>query len=454
MVIGQNLFRRSPKRRVGKSTRPSLTHVNNKDHLAQKKRRNNAKSFYMKVYSISTLAVVLYLLALYVLMNTNMNKDPPKHTINDYLKRVRESQSTRDGGYHLLRYLDRVKEKSQPSSLSENNRTTFQINELPSHCHSSPKNFSEIIIKGERHSGTNWVRALMEKNVESSINVNQTSLDIGWKHGFLPPLGWGKPIEENELLIVVTRDVFTWLPKMHRMSYDPEMNEKGSKRFADFIRTDYTARCHPLPKDTKYRKQSHYQVPFCNAFAKTWSEKLFYDPNKVIAERALNVIQIRTQKYKQWLSEEPSNEMFQGSRETFLKQRIHLSLENLTSHERKDVVGDELTSHCVPVYKEFQDIIERTKWKGFKGSKEGRPYDSVKEKHKMLRKYSKTDLRYVLSQLDLEFERKLGYTYDYVYALLKSDEIPEDFRSKHRVHRQDGHRPKRQGKTKTKSVRG
>ena len=37
----------------------------------------------------------------------------------------------------------------------------------------------------------------------------------------------------------------------------------------------------------------------------------------------------------------------------------------------------------------------------------------------LLRRYSKEDLRYILSQLDMEFEKKLGYNYDYVYDMLK-----------------------------------
>lgn len=268
----------------------------------------------------------------------------------------------------------------------------------------------------------------MEKNVEKGVKANQTSLDIGWKHGFLPPLGWGKPIEENELLLVVTRDVFTWLPKMFSMTYDPDMDNKRKKmRFSDFIRTDYTARCHPLPQDKKYAKQSHYQVPFCHSFApNTWVQNLFYSPGKVIAEKASNLVQIRTQKYKQWLSGDPSDDTFEGSREKFLQQRMHISLENLTSHERKDVIGNGLTARCVPVYKDFEDVIERTKWKGYKTKIwAGKKFDSQKEKQKLLGRYSKSDLRYVLSQLDLEFEKQLGYNYDYVYELLERDDIPD-----------------------------
>ncbi len=43
------------------------------------------------------------------------------------------------------------------------------------------------------------------------------------------------------------------------------------------------------------------------------------------------------------------------------------------------------------------------------------------KKKKMLEMYSKEDLRFVLSQLDLEFEKQLGYDYSYVYEILNGD---------------------------------
>lgn len=39
----------------------------------------------------------------------------------------------------------------------------------------------------------------------------------------------------------------------------------------------------------------------------------------------------------------------------------------------------------------------------------------------LLEKYSKEDLRFVLSQLDLEFEKRIGYDYSYVYEMLNED---------------------------------
>jgi len=44
--------------------------------------------------------------------------------------------------------------------------------------------------------------------------------------------------------------------------------------------------------------------------------------------------------------------------------------------------------------------------------------DPEEEKKELLKKYTKDDLQFVLSQLDLEFEKEIGYNYDYVYDII------------------------------------
>ena len=303
--------------------------------------------------------------------------------------------------------------------------------------------FKEIIIKGERHTGTNWVRSILEKNVKGDIVVNQKSPDIGWKHGFLPPEGWGRPIEENDLLLVVTRDAFTWLPKIHMETYDDTFNpRKMHARFNNFIRMPYTAACQPM------QIRSKYQQAFCNKLA--GNPFFAHDPHKIIAERAQNVVQIRTEKYKQWLSNEPGEEAYRGSKDDYLLKRVHVRLEDLsderygkTAKERQErLIADKLWKLCVPVNGDFQETIERTKWEGdYRKRHQGRSFNTDKEKTALLKRYSKEELRFVLSQLDMEFEKKLGYDYDYVYRLLDSPGVPEKLKERRgpkRVKRQTG----------------
>lgn len=314
----------------------------------------------------------------------------------------------------------------------------IDLKPMPAHCQNVPP-ITEIIIKGERHTGTNWLRSILQQNVQQDIIVDQTSLDIGWKHGFLPPLGWARPITEHDLVIVQTRDVFTWLPKIFQESYDPEMRAKRRKvrTFAAYLKEEYTCRCQPIQQQKK-DGQSKYQKKFCKKIAKSlpWFG-IGFDPDKVIAERAKNVIQIRTEKYKQWLSDDPDPIVYSdsSSKEQYLKNRIHVRLEDLASEhvssyeEARDlqekVVGDQLLNHCVPIYEHFHEVVERTKWQGYTPRGKNRPFNPSKEKMAMLKRYSKQELRFVLDNLDMEFEKKLGYNYDYVYRLLESDHVPE-----------------------------
>ena len=46
-------------------------------------------------------------------------------------------------------------------------------------------------------------------------------------------------------------------------------------------------------------------------------------------------------------------------------------------------------------------------------------FNANREKMHMLSKYSKRDLLFVLSQLDMDFEKQLGYDYSYIHEMLE-----------------------------------
>jgi hypothetical protein len=114
----------------------------------------------------------------------------------------------------------------------------------------------------------------------------------------------------------------------------------------------------------------------------------------VIAERAANLVQIRTQKYKQWMSDEPDDAAYSNSKEHFLRNRIHVKLESLSptpdSDEdpndlQKRFVGDALNDRCVPIYNDFKRIITKQKWDGrINREKEQKAYDVLAEKKELL----------------------------------------------------------------------
>ena len=342
-------------------------------------------------------------------------------------------------------------------------RTNHRIvKDLPDHCLSSSyPDFKEIIIKGERHSGTNWIRSMLQHNVKEGIEVSQESMELGWKHGFLPPNGWGRPLTENDLLLVITRDIFTWLPKMAKQAYDDGMDKKRQLGFSRFIRTDYSALCHPQRKEMMGKPQSDYQMKFCTALSIEGTNSIDHEEDN-IAETAENLIQIRTQKYKQWLSEDLHRDTFVGSKETILQNRIHLRLESITEPEVLDneldskarvnsrqerAVGVQLLDHCVPMYEDFQEVTEHTSWRVYQSANK---FNSEEEQELLLNRYTKEDLRFVLSQLDMEFERKLGYNYDYILERLEKDDSFFRQNKKSVGHHQGHHREHPLGPRKPK----
>ena len=154
---------------------------------------------------------------------------------------------------------------------------------------------------------------------------------------------------------------------------------------------------------------------------------------QVAVENAANLIHIRTAKYKNWLSNDPAIETYDGSsKEDFLRNRIHVRMEDLTidnndvdnvrTQQYKTVI-EPAADRCVRVKEHFESLLAHTKWKTRNADKRNFHYEV--EKIQMLRYYSKAELRFVLSQLDMEFEESLGYNYDYVYELLESDDFPE-----------------------------
>lgn len=231
---------------------------------------------------------------------------------------------------------------------------------------------------------------------------------------------------------------------MLQESYDDTFNaKKVHARFNEFIRMPYTAACQP----TQIR--SKYQQAFCNKLA---GNPFFdQDPKNIIAERAKNVVQIRTEKYKQWLSNEPGEEAYRGSKHDYLLKRIHVRLEDLnderygmTAKERQErLIADPLWKRCIPVHGDFQETIEWTKWGRVRERHKGKSYNVNKEKKMLLKRYSKEELRFVLSQLDMEFEKKLGYNYDYVYRLLDSPDVQEKPRERRGIKRVKRQRSKK-----------
>ena len=196
-----------------------------------------------------------------------------------------------------------------------------------------------ITIRGEMSSGTNWIRQLINRNT-NLLWILKPGLDMdgkyGWKHGY-----WNKrTLDDGDRLVVVVRDVFTWLPRMYA-------HHGHGKSFSDFIRA---------PVSPSSRKCANFkECPY---------------------EHAANLVRLRTSKYREWLR-----------------------FGHLIRYE--DVLRDPVST-LLPL-----GILVRDKVSGYT------KYGKVSSKmfiSEVDHIWSKIDRDFVLSELDLSLERRMGYT--------------------------------------------
>lgn len=94
----------------------------------------------------------------------------------------------------------------------------------------------QFSIKGERCSGTNYLRFLLLKNFS-----NAELVDVGWKHDFLDiraPEIYG--VRDNYIMFVMFRNPYDWIRSLHKNPHHlhPDFRDKV---FSDFIRSEWVS---------------------------------------------------------------------------------------------------------------------------------------------------------------------------------------------------------------------
>jgi hypothetical protein len=236
-----------------------------------------------------------------------------------------------------------------------------------------------IAIRGERHSATNLFRQITNKNgkfQQPCIHHNdleRCDVYLGWKHGFLDPKR--DVMDDGVIMAVMVRDAFSWLVSMFYEPYNMIMNE-GTDNFGTFLQSKYDATCEP-------------QGYACNC--------------SFPMEQADNLMKLRTQKYRNWIDflSPPGNE-------TRKYQWSMIRQEDLVG-----LLNQEQTSQAF-----FREHFIRTLFSTFRFV--GKIVtNSMQSNHlageEILRQYTTKELKFVLDNLDLDFEREtLGYDYQYV----------------------------------------
>jgi hypothetical protein len=94
-----------------------------------------------------------------------------------------------------------------------------------------------VSIRGERHSGTKLASQLIQNNAYSLLPVSNNANELyGWKHGFFPL----ERVHPADILLVISRDVFSWALAMFKEPYNM-MFEEGMTEFGSFLRGQYRA---------------------------------------------------------------------------------------------------------------------------------------------------------------------------------------------------------------------
>jgi len=230
-------------------------------------------------------------------------------------------------------------------------------------------------VFGERRSGTNYIRALIAKNLKIK-HVHH----YGWKHG--PPTM--PAISKNSLLVLAVRDPVEWVKGLYVNPYEIAEHLRVALPFTEFIRHEWEAVA--LPGMQGWEKYGHYQNQELRG------EELQWDRHPITGARYKNVLEMRTVKYQAWLG---------------LRQRAKnfalIRYEDARDEPEK-TIAKVASDFGISQKPNFTRIEKRLgNFSIFpKGTRE-RP-DQI----------SDADLTHIKSQLDRHLEQKLGYKIDQI----------------------------------------
>ena len=127
----------------------------------------------------------------------------------------------------------------------------------------TPTDFGSIKIYGERHTGTNYLAALVARNIDAQLlpgvaprllraatrvlRLGEWPLDsysaatrgrnLGWKHRDLSDVGTELPARPDVLAVILVKNPYSWLVSLHRRPYHTsessmKVGEVAMARFA------------------------------------------------------------------------------------------------------------------------------------------------------------------------------------------------------------------------------
>ena len=250
--------------------------------------------------------------------------------------------------------------KNTPKVITPPPRTAKSIiSELNSINSKSPKKL--ITIRGERHTGTNWVRQIINQNCPKLIWSISKNLDAdgkyGWKHGILPN---NFTLSSDDFMVIIYRDFRSWVPKMYEEPY-----------------------AFGIPY---YRSKP--QISFDKFLNQTWNN--YKQPDEVHKEKYDNIFDMRSKKYKSWMhfaQNNPDKAMGVAYEDLLIDQKVFY---------KAMVQRFSLELYCRT---EFKPVTNYSKF----GKTENRKFQEQKFE------WSKPDIEKAMKYIDTSLESNLGY---------------------------------------------
>ncbi len=233
---------------------------------------------------------------------------------------------------------------------------------------------TEYCILGERCTGTNYLKKLMDTN----FNLKESN-KFGWKHFF----GFSDYKDsDNVLFIGIVRDPFQWLGSLNKKK-------------------------HHFPPHLKKNMRSILLNPFFSIYdskehGEKYGKEIMEDRNIYTGKRYYNIVDLRNNKNKFLLDDMPKK----------VKHYILIRYEDLSTKTFEELEKLKNQYNLIQKNNELINIVKHTKKKGARWDENHEVYKPTLENFKLVRKL-----------INIEQEHRLGYL---LHIKIDSNELKEN----------------------------
>lgn len=241
-----------------------------------------------------------------------------------------------------------------------------------------------VAIKGERHSGTSLLRWILNKHCPQltwKLQIEQNGVNktidadgkYGWKHGLIR-----KDLEEGDFMIFVTRDAKTWTRRMSLKTYEKRPRGRRSKSntyMSTFLRTKWYPKMEP-------ENQWNNVISMRNTKYRDWLDYVGLHPETSMMLR-----------YEDFITDRSASKLV----DKFIKKY------NIPCDSSEVKLNNNLIKYGVDGWNECEKVLRNGTFTKICSDK----FDPAKEAYD----WNPEDWKFVLDNLDLNLEARLGYIY-------------------------------------------